>query len=148
MLEILTNLSNQEIDIETATSLIEKSIEEKFVPTNKLSDLENQFKQERSTLCQKHFLEKNGCKDSDFIMFKENKSLENINDLSKSSQEQLVTQLKQTHPAMFNTFKIDGIKPPDSSKSPSISKNDFKSMPYAKKMELFNTNKELYDTLI
>ena len=133
--ELLKNqesFSDKELSLQEELDNLKKDYEQRLL----LSKAENHINSLLSGVDQKYLK-----------MLKSIISLDELKDDDFSSIDLQIENIKKDYPEMFNLDFSSKKSFKGTSKSSSISKEDFQKMTYKERMKLFNENKELYDKL-
>lgn len=132
LLENQERFSDKELSLQEELDNLRKDYEQRLL----LSKAENHINSLLSGVDQKYLK-----------MLKSIISLDELKDDDFSSIDLQIEDIKKDYPEMFNLDFSSKKSFKGTSKSSSISKEDFQKMTYKERMKLFNENKELYDKL-
>lgn len=137
-------------DPNIALQWIDEKINQSYVTLDhfqsQVDDLKNQNKQ----IIFKNFLENNGCLEPDFISYAQRDNIDKFLEFDDNEKNLYLESIKKIHPFVFKQNIISGNNPPESFgiNSEIITKDDFSKMSYFQKVDLFENNKNLYDSFI
>ena len=111
-------------------------------------NLYRQLEQKNRELILKLLFVKAGGEDEEYLVYRFQSEASFNEEGALLNGDELLAAAKEKCAAFFKKAAIDGVRPAENTKNPTMGKKEFENLSYAGRVELYHRNPELYGSLV